>query len=124
VDLATASQLFDRGCALGETDSCRALGRLYEGESHTLAERDVNAEGDAFLASPVSLYEAECAQGEIGACEVLGDFFHFGVAGTPVDEVKSKVYYHRACSGGSTTACKKEKGALPQWDAVTGPSPV
>jgi hypothetical protein len=71
------------------------------------------AEANRFLASRRAQYETACTNGETSSCEVLGDFYHFGVAGTPVDEAKSKAFYHRACAGGSTTACKKERD--PDW---------
>ena len=85
--------------------------RGYDNDDTTSRER--TAEANALLTSRRPSYEASCAKGEVAYCEVLGDFYHFGTAGTPVDETKSKAFYHRACAGGSPTACKKEQD--PDW---------
>jgi hypothetical protein len=116
VDLTTAGRLYERGCTLGEADSCRALGRLHEGDSPALAGRDLEGEAASFLAARRPDYEARCTRGQVDACEVLGDLLHFGLAGTPVDEPRSKRYYGLACQGGSATACKKQHD--PDWLAA------
>jgi TPR repeat protein len=79
-------------------------------KSESVSER---VDPNTYLTSRKPSYEDACAKGEIGYCEVLGDFYHFGAAGAAVDEVKSKAFYHRACAGGSATACKKEQD--PDW---------
>ena len=106
-DATIAGKLYDKGCNLGEKESCAALGRLYEGESPALVDTDTKKAADATMKQLIPGYEQACAGGQQNFCEVLGDLYATGQYGMARDVEKAKAHYTTACGAGSSTACKK-----------------
>lgn len=97
VDLARASQAFERSCELGEFQSCGMLAFL--------AANGVGMEKD--LAKAARLYQRACNGADLDTCVKLGELYARGEGVSP-DRARAIELFTRACDGGKGEGCLKE----------------
>lgn len=56
-------------------------------------------------ATALAMFDPKCSAGDANACIVCGSLYQQGQQGTPVDLVKARSYYDRACSLGNKSGC-------------------
>jgi TPR repeat protein len=94
MDLARAALMFERACALGQTDACSNLGNMY-------------SDGDQVpkdLKRAAELYEQACDHGVKEACANLGKLLENG-NGIPKDVDRAAKLYEQACQHGVNAIC-------------------
>jgi serine/threonine-protein kinase len=94
-DRERGRELFQKGCDLGDAESCADLGALYnEGAFHRKREHEQAAK----------LFEKGCAVGHAMSCSRLGRSYLYG-HGVNKDEAKGYSLAREACDDGYPEAC-------------------
>lgn len=93
-DYATAADLYQEACDLGEPRGCTDLGYIFE----------AGLNGTSNLSKARSLYKQGCDGGNAHGCSNLGYLMEAGIGG-PVDFTSAQDLYRRGCEGGNPRGC-------------------
>jgi TPR repeat protein len=95
-DLSRALALFDRGCRLGDWESCVRAGNLLTDQDVAGVMRDP--------ARAATLFERACGRGSLRACNNLAQRYQNG-DGRAQDLPRAVGLFERACDGGDAVSC-------------------